>query len=337
MPNKFIKFLMAASIIVAIFPASSSAQINLPSVNVPYALSNELGVGIIPDYPKPNEMVFINLSLYTDDLNSASISWYKDGKLALTGKGETKYSFRAGPAGQEAKIEIRVKLLSGTSFSKSFSLNPAGVDLVWEANSYVPPFYEGRALHPRQGSLKVVAVPEFIKNGRRISPQNLIYQWSNGIDVYQDQSGYGKNVVMVDGSLLGRQEDIEVLVTDPADNLAAQGSVYITPVDPEIVFYEIDPYYGHMFDTALANSFDLKTDEVQILAAPFYFTRESGGALRYQWTLNGEALPDLAGSMTAIFRKPKDQTGQSSISLQIIDANRILQEASNNLTMNFSK
>ncbi len=323
-----------ASICLAVLPFVSSAQTNV-NVNVPYALSNELGVEIIPDYPRPNEIVSINLTLYTDDLNSADITWYQDGKAVLNGKGETKYSFKTGSIGQETKIEIRIKLLSGASFSKTLTLNPASVDVVWEAESYVPPFYEGKALHPKQGILKLVAMPEFVKDGKRISPQNLIYEWSNGINVYQDQSGYGKNVVTLNGSLLGREENIKVLVTDPVNNLVAQGLVDITPVDPEIVFYQNDPYYGNIFDEGLVGSFNLKNDEVQILAAPYYFTKEESGLLQYTWQLNGQEVPFLSGSMTAIFKKPEDKTGGiSNISLQVENSNRILQQADGSLQIN---
>jgi hypothetical protein len=336
MPNKFLKILITVIVGLAFLPNTSLAQTNV-NVNVPYALSNELGTEIIPNYPRPNETVSINLTLYTDDLNSADITWYKDSKAVLSGKGETKYSFKAGPIGSETNIEIRVKLLSGASFSKTLTLNPASVDIVWEANSYVPPFYRGKALHPKQGSLKVVAMPEFVKNGQRISPSNLVYQWSNGITVYQDQSGYGKNVVTLDGSLLGRQEQISVLVTDPVNNLVAQGLVNITPIDPEIVFYQNDPYYGYIFDEGITGSFNLKNDEMQILAAPYYFTNESNGLLQYTWQLNGQEVPNLSGSRTAIFRKPADKTtGISSVSLRVENMNRILQQADGSLQINFS-
>ena len=337
MSNKFTKFLaviVVASFGVAVLPNISFAQIN---VNVPFALSNELGVEIIPNYPRPNEAVFINLTLYTDDLNSADISWYKDDKLVLSGKGKVNYSFMAGNVGKETKIEIKIKLLSGTSFSKLFVLNPASIDLVWEANSYVPPFYKGKALHSRQGNLKIVAMPEFVKNGKRVAPENLIYEWSNGVDVYQSQNGYGKSVLILNGSILGQTDKIEVLVTDPVNNLVAESFLDVSPSDPEIVFYQNDPYYGHIFDTALTGSFDLKTDEVQILVAPYFFTKEREGLLKYEWRLNGTAISNLFGSRTAIFRKPENQTGSSNISLRMENTNRILQQADGNLNMNFIK
>jgi hypothetical protein len=334
MLNRFIKILTISVVGIVFLPIISLAQ----TTNTSHALTNELGVNVLPTYPKPNDTVSINLTLYTDDLNSANINWYKDGKEVLSGKGETTYSFKTGPAGTENKITIDVSLLSGASFSKTLTLNPVSVDLVWEANSYVPPFYKGKALHPRQGSLKLVAIPEFIKNGKRISSANLIYQWSNGLDVYQSQSGYGKNVVTIDGSLLGKEEKIKVSVTDPITNLVAQGSINITPVDPEIIFYENDPYYGNIFDSAVTGAYSLKTDEVQILAAPFYFTKESGDALTYLWQLNGQTISNLAGSLTAVFRRPEDKTtGTSNVSLQIDNANKILQQANNNLMISFEK
>jgi hypothetical protein len=336
MLRKLIKVSIAC-IGLAVLPVISSAQSNIavPTVNVQYALSNELNVEVDPTYPRPNETVSINLTLYTDDLNSADITWYQDGKSVLSGKGETTYSFRAGSVGEETNIEIKIKLLSGTSFSKTITLDPAGVDMVWEAYSYVPPFYNGKALHPMQGIFKVVAMPEFVKNGKRVSAQNLIYQWSNMVDVYQSQSGYGKSVAILNGSLLGKQENIKVLVTDPVNNLSAEGFLDVTPVNPEIVFYQNDPYYGNIFDTAITGTFNLKTDEVQVLAAPYYFT-EQGGGLQYEWLLNGQTIPNLSGSRTAIFRKPEDKTsGISKISLQITNTNRILQEADGNLTMQF--
>ena len=332
MLDKLTKILVAVGVGVVVLPLISLAQIN---VNVPFALSNELGVEIIPNYPRPNEPVFINLTLYTDDLNSADIGWYKNDKLVLNGKGKVNYSFVAGNVGEETKIEIRIKLLSGTSFSKSFTLNPASIDLVWEANSYVPPFYKGKALHSRQGNLKIVAMPEFVKNGKRVGAENLVYEWSNGVDVYQSQNGYGKSVLILNGSILGQTDKIEVLVTDPVNNLVAEAFLDIMPVDPEIVFYQNDPYYGHIFDTALTGSFELKTGEVQILAAPYFFTKEREGLLKYEWRLNGTLVSNLYGSRTAIFKKPENQTGRSVISLRMENINRILQQADSNLGIMF--
>jgi hypothetical protein len=210
------------------------------------------------------------------------------------------------------------------------------VDLVWEANSYVPPFYQGKALHPRQGSLKIVALPNFVKDGRRILPQNLVYEWSNDVDVFQSQNGYGRNVLILNGSLLGKTEKVEVLITDPVNNLVAHSFINIAPVNPEIIFYENDPYYGHIFDLAIGNTFELKKDEVQILTAPYFFTKENNSLLKYEWRLNASSVSNLSGSRTAVFRKPEDQkSGTSIVFLRVENTNRILQQADKNLNIVF--
>lgn len=332
----FSKFTKIFGVIVGllIFPIVAFAQLNL---DASFGFANELGVEVIPTYPRPNEMVYVSLSLYTGDLNSADITWYKDGKNVLSGKGETRYSFRAGPVGTATDIEINVRLLGGSSFSKTLTFNPASVDMLWEADTYIPPFYKGKALHSRQGVLKIVAMPEFVKNGRRVSPQNLIYEWSNRVEGYQNQSGYGKNTLILNGSLLGRTEEIEVLVTDPVNNMVAQSFIDIAPTDPQIVFYENDPYYGQIFDRTLSGVFDLKTDEVQILAAPYHLSKENFANLKYEWRLNGRLVPELTNSRTAIFKKPEGEAGQSNLSLRVENLNRVLQQADSNLVVRFKK
>ena len=180
-------------------------------------------------------------------------------------------------------------------------------------------------------------MPEFVKNDKRISPENLVYEWSNIVEAYQSQSGYGKNVLVLNGSILGKSESIQVLVTDPVNNLVSQSFIKITPTSPEMVFYKNDPYYGNIFDSAITNILNLNTKEVQILAAPYYFTKEKDGSLKYDWQLNGRGVPALSDSRTAVFRKPENETGKSVISLQVQNTNRILQQADGSLTMSFEK
>jgi hypothetical protein len=168
-------------------------------------------------------------------------------------------------------------------------------------------------------------------------PENLIYKWSNGVTVFQNQNGYGKNMVILEGSILGREESIDLLVTDPVNNLVAQSSVNIVPIDPQIVFYENNPYYGYIFDSATENPFKLKTEEIQILAAPYYFTKEQSGLLVFDWQLNGASVPNLSSSRTAIFKKPEGKSGESNISLRVENSSRILQQADGSLIINFSK
>lgn len=323
---------MIASSLALTAPIVSLAQ----TINNTFSASDEVNLQVTPRYPIPNQTVTASLSYFGGDLDSANITWYQNGKSVLSGKGEKTYSFKVGNAGTETKIEVDISLLDGASLSKSLTLIPASVDLVWEANSYTPPFYKGKALHPRQGSLKIVAMPEFVRSGQRLSSKNLVYEWSNGIDVYQDQSGYGKNTILINGSLLGQRENIRVVVTDPVSGLAAESYLTIEPTNPKIIFYENDPYYGHIFDQAIANPFSLETDEVQVVASPYYLSKEINGSISYVWTLNGATVPNLTGSRSAVFRKPEGE-GRSILSLRVENGSRVLQQTESGLEINFKK
>ncbi len=333
MISKTLNLLIVAIVFTVFLPNFTFAQYN---ASLPYSVSNEVDIAVVPTYPKPGDIVSITLSLYTEDLNTANISWYKDGKLEKSGKGEMRFSFTANKAGQETKISVNISLANGPTFTKNFTINPTVVDLIWEANTYTPPFYKGKALHSKQGVLKIVAIPEFIKNGNIIPAQNLVYEWTQGESVIQNQSGYGKNTLVVNGSILGKSEEIGVTVTDPINNLVGVSYLNISPSNPEIVFYENNPYYGHIFDRALVGSHTLSGEEMQVVAAPYFFSKEASGKISYNWRLNGKLVNELSQSRTAIFRKPEGKSGQSNILLGVENANRILQQANGGLTIKFS-
>jgi hypothetical protein len=144
-------------------------------------------------------------------------------------------------------------------------------------------------------------------------------------------------VLILNGSVLGREEEIDLLVTDPNSNLVANGFINLRPTEPEIVFYQNDPYYGQIFDNTSSNIFDLKKEEIQFWVAPYYFSKEDLNRLSYKWQLNNESVPNLSNSRTAIFKKPEATTGRSAISLSIENINRILQQANQSLIINFEK
>lgn len=327
-------FVSIVTFLFVFVPSFSLAQIDLGRFS---SFADELKVDITPTYPGPNETVLIQISLYTGDLNSADISWYLNNKLVSNGKGQTSHSFKMGPAGESTKVEIKITMMSGQSFSKTITLNPASVDLVWESNSYTPPFYRGRALHPMQGSLKIVAIPEFISSGKRILASNLIYEWSDGNKSYQGQSGYGKNVLVLNGSNLGRRESVELLVKDPNSRMTAKSTLNITPTEPRVVFYENSPYYGYIFNSALNSSVKLTGEELQVMIAPFYFSNETAGSLKYSWRLNGTEIKELSGSRSAIFRKPEEGSGRSNIALNVKNLSYFLQQASASLGIEFGE
>lgn len=321
--------------LIAITPLFSNAQVN---INLDTALESELNVEVIPTYPKPNSTVFIQLEMYSEDLDKAEITWNQDNKIFVKENGRKTYSFKSGPSGTETNIEVRVKLQNGRTFYKSMKIKPVGVDLIWQSDSYVPPFFKGKAMHPKQGNLTIVAVPDFTdSDGNPIPREKLIYKWSNGNTVFNDQSGFGKSVLRIEGSLLGRTDRVEVVVTSPSENGAASEIIDIPTTEPEVLFYEVSPFYGVMFNKTLPRNVELSGDEIEVAAVPFYTTGVSNDTALFNWRLNGLRSVGQNNSKTVIFRRPEGVSGSSNIQLSVENASKILQQPRGSFTISFQE
>lgn len=327
------KYIYIFILLILLTPFYSSAQFN---INLDATLQDELNVEIIPTYPKPNEMVYIKLDMYSEDLDKAEITWNQDNKILIKENGKKTYNFVSPSSGQETKIEIRVKLQSGKIFYKLITIRPASVDLIWQSNSYVPVFYKGKTLHPKQGDLSIVAMPDFRDaQGNPIPAKSLIFKWSDGNNTYDDQSGYGKNVLRINGSLLGRDERIDVLVTDPNSNKVAFDYIQIPTIIPEVVFYEVSPFYGPRFNKSISDSLKLSGEEIEVFAAPFFASDINKSTTYFNWKLNGISSTELLRSKTVVFRKPEGKSGSSNISLTVENGSKILQETTGSFRINF--
>jgi hypothetical protein len=298
-------------------PFAASAQI--------FNYASELTVNMLPEYPAPGENVNINLEMYTENLNSSNISWYKDGKLAEQGVGKVNYSFVAPNNNQATEITIRITTYKGVSFSKTINIRPASADIIWEGDSYTPPFYKGRSLWAPQGYLRLVAMPSFGQANK------LIYKWTINDQVLQDQSGYGRSYVSLYNNGLGGNIEVELLVTDPANNRAAQSYLVIPQLNPTVTFYENSPLYGPVFDKALS-SYDMQSAELSVLAYPFNIDTNTLDKLNYKWHVNNAAT-DVAGRAITL-RKP-ETAGQSNVSLKISNDVRIMQHTQGNFLIKF--
>lgn len=328
-------FLISLLSTVCYLPLFANAQINFGSqfnLNNVVSLPDELSIDISPEYPRPNSSVILSLRMYTEDLDSALITWFKDGKKEREGVGLKNFTFVTGPSGSQTEVTVNINLVRGLSFSKKITLRSANVDILWQANSHVPPFYRGKALFPKQGSVTLSAVHNFYSGTSRINPNQLVYTWTVNDRVLESQSGYGKHTVSTDGPILGTSLNVSLLVTDPKTNIVASNSVNISPVEPIITFYENSPLYGIIFEHSVNGGLQITGEEVNIIAVPYYMNTDS---LSYSWRMNGRATPEVSG-LSVTFRKPETVSGSTSLSLRAENLNRILQFAENSFTIKYS-
>ena len=142
------------------------------------SLDNFVELQVFPNFPKANENIFFEVASYSTDLNQATIVWLKDGKQVASGVGLKNFSAKTGQLGTKIKMDVLIQTSNNKEVFKTVTIIPAEVDLIWEANSYTPPFYKGKALFPNEGKITVVAFPHILNDGgQRISDDKIIYKY----------------------------------------------------------------------------------------------------------------------------------------------------------------
>lgn len=300
-------------------------------------ISDPVTFRMIPQYPNPQERVDLTAQSFSTDLNKATFRWYVNNKLFTEGVGVKNVSITSGKAGTFTSVRVEIATSDFGIITNEFAFRPAEVILLWEADTYTPPFYQGKALHSFGGAFKVTALPEFYSaNGKRINPKDLIYTWKKNGEVQGDASGFAKDsYITSQTSYLRDGEEISVEVSSPKENYAGSASVTIKPSVPEAVFYENSPLYGMLYEKGLAGSYTLPNEEITLVAEPFGMSTDSplSGLLSFDWTLNGGTVSEFAGKNQIVLRKTEGVTGSSNLGLVIQNSRKVLQGASVGITI----
>jgi hypothetical protein len=226
------------------FPTDISSSINQLSTTTQQQVQNQLellkeaakGAGIdqyislssTPKYPRANESVTVTIDGFANEIGESNIEWRVNGLWKSEGKGEKSLSFKTGTLGGVFDVKALIDTQAGTHIEKSLRVSVSEVDLLWEARSYVPAFYKGKALYPLQGSVVITALPSVFENGSRVSAKNLLYTWKKDGMVLGSLSGYGKNTLSVEGTFIGSAVTVSVEASSSGGSKAL-GNIQIEP------------------------------------------------------------------------------------------------------------
>ncbi len=302
-------------------------------------VSEIVSIQLVPEIPKAGDSVYVYLTSYTTNIDTSNITWRVNGKTIKTGVGEKVFNFTMGPDGQVTTLDIVVKTTDSGTIEKSFKLRPASVDLMWESHGFVPPFYKGKALFAHQNKVTVIAFPHIPNsNGVELNPRNLVYKWKRNGSVMETASGFGKNSITLEGSIISRPMTITVEVSSES-NGEAYGSIVINPIEPYVIMYKKDPTYGIQFQKVLDRNLTLSgINEISVIGVPFFFDKEahSSNSLVNSWSINGKPLGNEKSQWIQTFRPSDGSSGSSNISLRVESLEKILQSSSNTFSLIFN-
>lgn len=302
-------------------------------------LKPELVVDMFPENPGPNQSVTISIASYNSDLNSSKITWELDGRVRKEGAGEKTFTFTTGDISKTQELSITIETVDGQTSTQNIKIKPTLVDIVWQSDGFVPPFYKGKSVFSYQNKITFIAIPHIISSsGVEVSPKNLIYKWKVNGSVVDNASGYGKNTYTTKGALIARPMNVTVEVSSPNVTGVGFGIIAIEAKDPEVILYKKNALYGVEFQKALTGEVDISENkEINIVSFPLFFGENYNSSnLSYKWLINGVKIDNDLGRTSRVFRPKEGTSGSSKISLLIENSDKILQSSRMDFYLKFS-
>lgn len=334
---KKVSFLLTIAFVFLISPSILSAQ----SSSIPNEVTDikeQISIDVYPQIPKPGEQVTITLAGFSTDLNRATIKWSRNGKQELSEIGAKVFIFTVGPVGSPNNISITITPVSGPVIQRTVSITPGEIDLLWEASTYTPPFYKGKALYTTEAEINFVAIPNMLANGSRVAASDTVYKWKIDRVVQGDKSGYGKNTFSYTGPIIVRPHLIQVegYAKNDADNIALSG-VELEPVSTSAIFYESHPLYGILFNKAVLSSLDMRDNEKEVVVYPYFFsTLNKNNNINYKWNINDSVIPVPTTQNKMRFKKTEQDTGSANVRVEITSPEKILQSSAAAISLFFN-
>lgn len=336
--NKTVRNLMILPIISFFFLAGAgivSAQLlNFDPSQI--QMQNEIVATLSPEVPAPGEKLEIRITSYSFDMNRAAIVWRLNGKTVKQGMGETSLQITAGKAGARDTISITAVTPDGQTASKTITIRPAEVDLLWEADSYVPAWYKGKALAGSESMITFTALPLFYNSkGEKISPSELVYEWEVDHRRQPKSSGFGRYQLKTRGPQLFIPMLVEVSVSDMDGNTSAQKTIQVSGEKAKVIIYQGRPTEGVLVNSSVNKELAMETEEESLIAEPYFFSASNLGELSYSWQMNRAGVKTTKKPDTLTVRNANGESGESRISVFIKNPASFLQESAYDFLIKF--
>ncbi|MFC1625289.1 hypothetical protein ACFL1O_00165 [Patescibacteria group bacterium] len=299
------------------------------------AMAADFSINLVPKHPEPNSEAIIKINASGVDLDRSAITWIIDGKTVEKGTGKKSIHFTMPDLGKTSKITAYVTPSSGYQKTQTLRVTGHDIDILWEAQTYTPSWYQGKALPVLGSEIKFTAIPHFYSSGSLLSRSSLIYDWYLNYKKMIQSSGTGKNSFTLknNGS---NEHTVSVVVSSPGGSIEFEKTI-ILPVKTKtkIIFYEESPLLGTMFNNTLKGVYNLVNNLLRLKVEPFYFSKGQTNQLSYQWKMNDkninwEEQPDIMD-----LEKSSDASGVATINLEIKNLINLFQTAQGNLKINF--
>ena len=279
------------------------------------AIKGDIVARVSPDDPSPYSTVKIAIVSYEENLELSIVTWNINGKTVLQGVGKTELTFQAGGLGEVQKVNIHVASPDGGELEKEITINPGDIDLLWQADSYVPPSYRGKPILTSGSQVRFTALATLVDpQGRKIPPSQLIYEWQRNDEKISGAAGYGKEQLVASGFSILKDDVIGVLVRDPVSGAGAKGSVALRAATPRLLFYVESLLGGTQYEKAYATAYAPSGNESTLRAEPYFLSTTQGSHPSFDWKFAGNpAEADQENSALITLRQERQGAGEGNL------------------------
>lgn len=216
-------------------------------------------------------------------------------------------------------IDAYLENANDTGLQKS--LPPSPVDLLFDADSYVPPFYRGRALPSPGTIMHFQALAHF-----GVADSAITYTWRRNGRVEGDVSGVGKSSVSLPAPTLFGTDTISVDARAADVSAYGSASVTISSIDPSVTLYQDHPLFGIEYYNALTDQTSIPDLEMTFASVPYFAHVQSpdDAGLMYAWSVDGVPVAAATTSGSEITINADNSSGIANVSLILTSATNFL-------------
>lgn len=323
---------MRRSVLVALLlvPFVAHAQFALPGS------AGVVRISMVPANPGPRQQVTLVLESALIDLPSSAIAWRVDGSAR---EGGERITITTGKLGSSMNVSAAVTTKDGSLVTADLDIMPTEVDLLYDSDTYVPPLYGGRALPSAGSTVRLQAIPHFVKpSGAEIAARDITFSWTRNGQLLSSLSGKGRSSITVPAPYLYGSDTVSVEARSADDAFAGTASVIIPSIEPIVRLYQDHPLFGLRFDKALGTTTALSDREMTFAAIPFFAAVRgpADDALTYAWSVDGKAV-ETTGDTKNELTLGAESGGSAALALDLSSSDNIFFGASGSWRITFGE
>lgn len=285
-----------------------------------------------PPFPGPNSNVTLIADTYVVDFEISEVYWYINEQLIDTGVGLRQFSFSTSDLGEPTVIDIVVVTPQGYRLTERKVINPIDVPLIWEADTYTPPFYRGKALPSAKSEVKIVALPQVAE-----SDISFVTTWKEKGFIRKDASGLNRLSFVTQASLDLIPVNINIQMESLNKSYTFAGSLQVTARPTELHLYPATVLGTVLYDRAAQTPVLFEDNpSISLVAEPFFVSQEDHirGDIQFEWDAGLEST-QATTRKSITFLRPTEGKGSTLIELTASNKNNFHQRMTEILSLNY--